>query len=300
MTTRTRRGILSLVTAFFALAALPVPAAHAIQGIGMSPTSQDLELTPGVAKTGSFTVVNDGTTDITYKLYATDYQVKDEGYVGDFDVTGAPANVSAVSWVKLPAGKFVVKSNDQTVVNYTITPPKTATVGGHYLTIFAETVPPASPGGTRIARIDRIGMLMYLAVGGNLQKAGELKPLDAPWLQSVAPIRAAVRVVNTGNTHFPVEGTAQLKNIFGGSVGKPVPLKGTVLPQTTRKFSLQLSSPKPIGLYRVVAKVTYLDQTKEAAGWVLLVPKLTFLIVSGSLLLLLVGGFIWLVRRRRA
>lgn len=298
MTTYTRRGILSLAAAFFVLAALPTPA-HAIQGIGMSPTSQDLELTPGTAKTGTFTVINDGTTDVTYKLYATDYHVNDEGYVGDFDVTGAPANVSAVSWVKLPAGKFVVKSNDQTVVNYTITPPKTAAVGGHYLTIFAETVPPASPGGTRIARIDRIGMLMYLAVGGDLKRQGELRPLDVPWLQSVAPVRAAVRVINTGNTHFPVEGTAQLKNIFGGNVGKAAPLKGAVLPQTTRKFSLQLSSPKPIGLYRVVAKVTYLDQTKEVAAWVLLVPKLTFLIVSGSLMLLLIGGFVWLVRRRR-
>jgi hypothetical protein len=294
------RGKIGLLVGFFALLALPAPAARAaVQGIGVSPTSRDVTVSPGQTQTGTFTVINDGATDIVYKLYATDYSVQGEDYKGDFDLTGASSDVSAVSWVKLPGGKFTVKSNDQTEIKYTITVPKTAVVGGHYLTIFAETVPPASPGGTRIARIDRIGTFLYLAVDGDLHHQGELKPLDAPWLQSVAPIKAYVRMSNGGNVHYPAEGTLQLKNIFGGTVGHAIPLKGTILPQTTRRFTLELPSAKPLGLYKVVAKVKYLDRDQEISSWVLLVPKLTFMIVSGSLMLVLMGGFIWLVRRRR-
>jgi hypothetical protein len=277
----------------------PVAPARALQGIGVSPTSQKISLAPGESQSGALTIINDGANDITYRLYATDFQVKGEDYRSDFSALGANPQVSATSWFKLIKNTAVIKARQQINVPYTVTAPANAAVGGHYAAVFVETVPPPNPGGTRIARIDRIGSLFYLAVEGALEQRGEVLALDLPWLQSTPPIDTALRVRNAGNVHFAVEGTLQLASPFG-KVGKPVPVRGEILPGTTRRLARELASQSPIGLYKVTASVKYLDQAVERSGWVLLMPRLTFIIISSTVMLLLISGFVWLVRRRRS
>ncbi len=278
--------------------AWPVGAAQALQGIGISPTHHKLSLAPGASQSGVLTIINDGSNDITYRLYATDYRVKGEEYTSDFSTLNTNAQVSAMSWFKLPKNTAVIKAHEQKDVAYSVTAPPNAAVGGHYAAVFVETVPPPNPGGTRIARIDRIGSLFYLAVEGALQERGEVLGLEVPWLQSTPPIRASLRVRNDGNVHFTTEGSLQLAGLFG-NIGKPVPLRGEILPGTTRRIQRELPSQSPLGLYKVTARAQYLGKTVDQSSWVLLMPRLTFLIVSGTVLLLLILGFIWLMRRSR-
>jgi len=290
------RGILfgTLVFANLVLAA-PV---HALQGIGVSPTSQEQELAPGESTSGQFTIINDGDLDVSYHIYATDYKVKNEDYQGSFTVSGDPTAVSATSWFKLPTGTFVVKAHQEATANYTLTVPKAAVVGGHYAAVFVETVPPPAKGGAIISRVERLGSIFYIAVTGQLHKHGSILPLAASRLQMLPPVHADLRVKNDGNVHFLAEGNTQLSTPFG-NVGKPVNFKGEVLPGTTRKFGLDLPATTPIGLYKATATVRYLDQTTTVSRWVVLMPRPTFIIVSGTVLLLLGLGFWQLLRRRR-
>ena len=120
---------------------------------------------------------------------------------------------------------------------------------------------------------------------GDLQRRGSVTGLSVPALQHVGPVQAALRLKNDGNVHFRAEGTAQLASPFG-DIGRPLPFKGEVLPGTTRKFDIKLPATTPIGLYRVTATVKYLDRTEIISHWTLLMPQVTFYILSGTLLLL--------------
>ncbi len=285
--------------AALALALVPVLPAQAAQGIGISPTGQEIDVDAGRSYTGSIMVLNDGTNDVTYRFVVSDYRVQDESYDSLFTSTGASNNVSAVSWFSLPTGNQVIKAGQQVPVRYTVTVPPGASVGGHYAAVFIETVPPTGPGGNRINRVDRIGSLMYIAVGGNLQRSGQVLPLEVPWLQAVGPLKASVRLRNDGNVHLAAEGYLQLSSLFG-KVGDKVPFKGRVLPQTTRRFEVSLPASSPIGLFKVTAHINYLDRSEEVSHWVLLVPRVTFIIVSGTLLLLLAAGLWWLWHRLKS
>ena len=276
---------LGVSAALAALAFVPAPAAAAVQGIGLSPTSRNIEVAPGDSVSGEITVINDGDGDVVYKVYATDYRVESEEYTGVFENATAQANVSPVTWLSLPAGTFTARSRQQTKFKDTLKVPATATVGGHYGAIFIETVPPPATAGALIARVERIGSLMYIAVKGDLQRRGSVTGLSVPALQHVGPVQAALLLKNDGNVHFRAEGTAQLASPFG-DIGRPLPFKGEVLPGTTRKFDIKLPATTPIGLYRVTATVKYLDRTEIISHWTLLMPQVTFYILSGTLLLL--------------
>jgi len=276
--------------------AVPMAAHAAVQGIGVSPTSVDLKVDTAGTYHGDITVINDGENDVHYKIFASDYRVNDESYLGDFSSAGAKANVSPVSWFTLPVGIFTIKSRTQGSFGYTLNVPPTAAVGGHYGAIFIETVPPPGKGGAFVSRVERIGTLFYLTVNGDLNLKGSIETLRVPWYQAVAPVIGTLRLRNDGNTHFIAEGTAQLASPFG-KVGQALAFKGAVLPGTVRRFDLKLPSSAPIGLYKVTATVKYLDREEAVSAWMLLMPKVTFYIVSATLGLLLVLA-IWTIGRR--
>jgi len=283
------------VGAILALTA-PMAAHGAVQGIGVSPTSVDLKVDAAGNYHGDITVINDGENDVNYKIFAADYRVNDESYLGDFSSAKAAANVSPVSWFTLPVGTFTVKSRTQGSFRYTLNVPPTAAVGGHYGAIFIETVPPPGKGGAFVSRVERIGTLFYLTVSGDLNLKGSIQSLKVPWYQAVAPVVGTLRMRNDGNTHFIAEGTAQLSSPFG-RVGQPIAFKGAVLPGTVRRFDLKLPSSAPIGPYKVTADVKYLDREETVSAWMLLMPRVTFYIVSATICLLLILA-IWTVVRR--
>lgn len=276
-----------------------VPAgADAMQGFGISPTSQEVPLDPGAKATGKLTILNDGDTDVTYKMYATDYRVTGENYKGDFSSQAAAANVSAVSWFTLPAGSAVIKARQQVDIPYTVTVPSGASVGGHYAAVFAETIPPTPKTGSQVARIDRVGSIFYLAIGGNLKPAGHIASVDVPWVQALTPLSAALRIQNDGNVHFAADVSAQLETPFG-KVGRPVQMRGEILPGTTRRYALELPAGAPIGIYNVKLSVNYLGNIQRVNHWTILMPRLTFMIVAGTLFLLMIMAVWGLVRRLR-
>jgi hypothetical protein len=234
--------------------------AIALEGIGVSPTSQEISIDPGKAVSGQITVINDGNTDISYKVKVSDYQVVGEKYQGTFNSTGAETSISPVSWFSVPTAVAIVKAGQQVKVPYTILAPPTATPGGHYAAVFIETVPPNTPGATIIRRVQNIGSLFYISVSGNLIKQGSIIGLSAPWLQLNPPITADLRVKNTGNVHFAVEGQYYLANIFGHKT-KPGSFRGEVLPGTTRAFPISIVPDSSIGIYKLTSEAVFLEQT---------------------------------------
>jgi hypothetical protein len=290
-----RRAVLGISFVLGSLA-LGAGSAEAIQGFGISPASQEVDLNPGETGRGTLTILNDGDSDVTYRMYTTDYGVTGESYQGDFTSRQGEANVSPVTWFSLPGGRVVIKARQQATVSYTLKVPLAATPGGHYAAVFAETIPPPARSGAQVARVERVGSLFYIAVGGELKKQGQILSFELPWLQTLSPLDGTLRMRNDGNVHFATDVKAQLHSPFG-KIGKPVLLRGEVLPQTIRRFDLRLPTGSPIGLYRVDVETKFLDKAEKRSQWVVLMPQLTFVIVSSTLLLIF-SLLMWRVIRR--
>jgi hypothetical protein len=290
------------IRAFLAVVAIgsvfPTGAIRAEQGFGISPPSQTVTLAPDGSVSGQLTVINDGDTNVKYRIYATDYRVTGEIYQGVFTNEGKGPNLSAISWFKLPLQTFTVAAGAETTFPYTIKAPKTAAVGGHYASVFIQTIPPPSAGATFISRVERVGSIFYLTVSGTLKQSGTVLPLDVSLLQAVPPVKADLRFKNSGNVHFLASGTAQLSTPFG-KAGMPVDFNGEILPSTTRELPLSLPTSSAIGLFEVTVHANYLGRNVTMSRWMVLVPRLTFIIVAGTLLLILALSLWQIVRRAR-
>ena len=292
-----RRAARWLLAPLTLLLLMPAAPALAIQGIGVSPTSQTVELAPGASTSGTLTAINDGDTDVSYHVYATDYAVKNEDYVGVFTTGGGSKDTSAATWFTLPTGAFTVRGHEEATVAYTLTVPKTAAIGGHYATVFIETIPPTGQQGTYISRIQRLGSIFYITVNGALNISGSIASYSASILQTTTPIHADLRIQNNGNVHFIAEGTTQLSTLFGKS-GKPASFHGEVLPGTTRHFAISMPSG-PIGIYHVVTTVKYAGQTTTLGRYVIEIPLITLLVALISLAVLITVTVLWLRDRRK-
>ncbi len=280
-----RFSLMRASAAAFTLAAMLVmtaPVLAAVEGIGVSPTSQEVEIAPGSSKTGTITVINDGASDITYKVSVADYHVTNELYKADFNSISSSADVSAVSWFTLPKTTAVIKGGDEAALPYTIRVPASAAIGGHYVAVFAETVPKLGPG-TAIARVQKLGSLFYIGVAGAVTRDGSVASFTAAWLQPGSPLTASLRVRNAGNVHFAASGDARVTDIFGKEMSKGV-FKGEVLPGTTRRFDLALAAPGPVGLYKIAVTPHYLDANGPTLSqWVFIMPTLTVIIILATI-----------------
>lgn len=274
------------------IASLSVPqVAFAVQGLGISPTSQELNLKPGQTYSGILTIINDGGEDLTYTLGANEYRIKDAEYHPDFTISGDPASISPLSWFRLPQGNTVVRAHQEAEVGYKVIVPTNATLGGHYGVIFAQTIPPSVSGGTVISRIVRVGSIFYMSVGGDLYEQGSTVAPVLNWLQMEPPFPTSLKVKNSGTVHFAVNGSVQAKSLFGAA-STPAYFKGEVLPQTTRPFSVEIPARQPLGIYKVTYKLNYLGKDQiPIVRWVLLVPKLTVFIIVTTMILI-IGYFL--------
>jgi hypothetical protein len=266
-------------------------AANAVQGIGVSPTSQEIRLQPGQVYTGALTVLNDGGEDITYTLVAADYRIKDSSYRPDFTDSGAPSSISPVKWFTFKSAPTLLRAHAQEVVKYTITVPANAVAGGHYAVLFAQTTPKTGAGGAVISKVVRVGSIFYIATGGELTERATVLPPKIGWFQIEQPFPAIIQIQNTGNVHFAATGTATATPLFGKK-GPLAQFKGEVLPQTTRSFDLQVKARQPIGIYKVKFTFNYFGKEQPPIErWVILVPKLTIFILL-STFIIIVGYFL--------
>ncbi len=288
-------ALIIVIAIFYAAAS-----AHAaVQGIGVSPTSQELEIAPGGSTTGSVTVINDGTSDIVYKISISDYHVTDESYQADFNSVSSSHDVSAVTWFNLPQTSATIKTGEEFKVPYTIRVPVTAAIGGHYVAVFAETVPKVGSGNS-IARVQKLGSLFYLNVTGAVSRDGSIASFTAPWLQSSSPLTATLRMKNSGNVHFAASGEIVATDLFGSHKAKTA-FKGEVLPGTTRRFNLELGVAGPIGIYKVSVTPHYLEANGPTLShWVIQIPTLTLviLLLTVGLVIALYGWLLWRRFRR--
>lgn len=258
-------ALVILVTA--SLLALPLSAQEEEkEGIGISPTSLKLEADPGEQVGGTFTVINPGDQEVDFRTYVRDFSIRNEEYEKDFEpIEGA---LSPVEWFQVDATTGTLGPREQRELTYSINVPQDAVPRGYYAVIFAETATPEIDA-TGVARIKRVGSLVYLTVNGGSVEKGSVVSLAIDRWQRDRPVQTVLRVQNEGNVHFDVANSLRLKDVFGRTISQ-TETSGTILPATIRKFTPELQLNMPFGIYKVEGDAEFLGQTTELSGkWVL-------------------------------
>lgn len=265
------------------------------ESITMSPTSVKFTIDAGKSQQGKLTIVNDGTTDYDFLVYARPYSIQDNHYDNP-NFTAVTSTADLYQWVQFPQTKYHLQANKTVDVNYVVNVPSGAAPGGHYGVIFAEVQPsPASGSGNTITTKKRIGAIMYATVNGAVNLSGEPTGITIPFWQVEPPLHATAAAKNTGNTHFTDTLQLTVSDLFGNikyQTSKDYP----VLPQTTRTMSLDWATSPWFGLYKVKVQQKFLDKSAMSEGYVLMMPRYIPVIF---VVILLVGGVYAAARRRK-
>lgn len=270
------------------------PTAHAAEreSITLSPVSKHYQLKAGETFVDELTIINDGDTTYDFTVYAQPYSVNGENYDPDF--VNDRENTDVHKWIKPEKPQYRLMPGESIKVRYTIAVPSGARPGGHFGALFAETQPAGTAEGNSVARKKRVGTIIYATVEGQYRIGGLLKGISIPRLQLKTPLVTEARVANTGNTNFKTDLSVAVADLFGNV--KYTDTKAyQVLPETTRKMSLEWAKAPSFGLFKVSVTTKFLDEKVTKEGYVLVAPLGTYLAVA----VVLLAGVVYLVKRRR-
>lgn len=260
--------------------------------ITLSPAVYRPDFSAGDQAQGKLTVINDGSVDYSFVLYARPFSVTGEQY--DPNYTEVNERTEAYQWVQFDRTSLNLKAGESVEVAYTITVPANAAPGGHYAVLFAETQP--SGDGSNIARKKRVGSLLYMTVDGNITRAGSLASWSVPFWQMQKPITSNVRIKNDGNVHFQANLSANYTNLFGKKRFE-LNQELLIMPGTTRRVPVAWENPPLFGVFKAGGTITYLDKTEELpTRWVVYMPRSLVFALSAVILLCIALA---VVRKRR-
>ncbi|MFZ1812666.1 MAG: hypothetical protein WAU02_04110 [Candidatus Saccharimonadales bacterium] len=263
------------------------------ESIVMSPVSKPYKLDAGTVRSDSFTIINDGTSRYTFKVYASPYSVTNRQYDASYEAQ--TPNADAYQWVTFQQSRYELKPGEKVEVPYTISVPKDAASGGHYCVLFAETeIDPASSG-TQISRQKRVGAIVYATVKGDVIEAGRELTVRVDPIQIGYPLTGLMTIENTGNTDFTMKKTLQIKNILGGTVYDQT-LEHIILPKTTRDLPLTWENGAWLGWYNVHTESVVLGKTVTHDQLVFIAPA--WFIIVAAVAIAAVGYITWRRFRR--
>lgn len=262
-----------------------------LESITLSPVNKRYKIDAGSTQTDELTILNDGSTAYDFIVYGRPYSVSNEQYEPDFVQT--PSNADAYKWVQFQQTKWRIEPGQTVKIPYTLRVPADATPGGHYGVIFAETQPPQASS-TSVIRKKRVGSILYATVNGTFTTGGQTLGTDIPFLQFRSPLKANTTIENTGNSDFEATLNYKVSDVFGNVKYEEQKLYA-VLPQTTRKMTLEWRDSPWFGLYKVSLSSKYLDKDETNDSFVLMIPRWMLI----TTVVVIIGGGVYVALRRR-
>jgi hypothetical protein len=287
-------GLSALVVAISAIlpATAATPTANG-NGMKVSPVRTDLTINPGQTQTVTVNIQNVTNSPATLQVLVNDF-------VAGKDESGQPAII-------LDANKFApshslkryiadipditLNANEQKAIKVTISIPKDAAGGGYFGAIrFA----PASIDNTKnIALSASVGSLILVRVPGDIKDDLRLVSLDVRrgtsaqvLFTSNTDLKEAARFENKGNVQEQPFGKVVLKK--GSKVLQTVEInniepRGNVLPDSIRRFEVDLNKVGSFGKYTVQGNFGYGTSGQLLSG------QTTFYVIPLALIILAIA-----------
>lgn len=307
------------LVAFFAIFQLALAQSQEERGgngLQISPTRTELNLSPGEGKTFDITVKNITGGNLTAEVSINDFE--SDG------VTGNPQIVVDDS-VRTPTSIFNFIDNLKSVklkpgetkrltLNASI--PEDATPGAYYGIIRYAVIPEGqqlSESERQLALNASIGHLVLIEIAGDITEQMQIENLEVGraveestlsaiqtgWFFFEAPDKSILTINNLGNGFARPFGDITINGMFGGEVHKTevnnIDPRGIVLPQSTREFVSDVGGIKIPGRYTATAVIAYGNGgevvTYKTSFWYL---PIWFLLILAAIIAV-VG--VWIYRR---
>ncbi len=198
------------------------------------------------------------------ELYAAATEVRGGSFIG---LDGRTPNEPS-RWTTVDPGVLDLPPGRRALATATIAVPATASGGERYAAIWAE--PPAvgpGPGGAGVTLANRVGIRVYLSVGGGAEPASDfaIDSLEAARAADGTPLVRA-RVTNTGQRALDLRGDLRLDHGPGGLSAGPFPAQlGTTLAVGAGdEVEVRLDTAIPAGPWD--ARITLVSGPVERAG----------------------------------
>lgn len=316
------RKVISSVTVLFSIALLlitgtgPVFAAKAGSGgdgLRISPVRSDLTIKPGASDTVDVYVTNLTDASADLKAVIDDFTAgNDESGTPNILLNGEKAPTHSLKGYVAPLGNFTLASKATKDLKVTITIPS-GTPGGGYFGV-VRVLPASTNSNKNVNLSASVGSLLLVTVPGKYKEQMTIASLDVRRMNtdtktlenpsvlftSNKNLYGVVRFQNSGDIQEEPFGKILLKKgskTIGTYEINNVTPKGNVLPDSIRRFPVQLKGLGSIGKYTIQGNFGYgtNGQLLSASTSFYIIP--VYLLVILAILLLLIILAIFMVPR---
>jgi len=264
-------------------------------GLKISPVRNDVVIDKGKSQTFSLFIENITNKPVIAHPVVNDFQAGN-------DETGQPKLILDDSKTA-PSHSFkqltpvlpndvALQPNERKEVKITVSVPSDAAGGGYYGAVrFALLNAPQDNSRTVVGLSASVGSLFLVKVPGDITEQLKVESFDiehngkAGTMFNSGPVTAVVRFNNSGNIHLQPFGKIEVKNMFGKAIeteelNNTTP-RSNVLPNSVRKFTVDLKKVKGFGRFTATGNFGYGDNGQ------LLTTTTTFYIIPYALIIVL-------------
>lgn len=251
----------------------------------VSPAILEQVVEPGTQTEATILVTNKANIPLPIKATVRGFTPLEEISIEDRAIFDASA------WFKIAEPDFILQPGQRRDIKLTIKPPSNAEPGGHYATVFFQTLIPESALSQSTAHVaNRVGVLAFLLVKGDITERASLAgPPATPFMRQFGPVNLTTTVVNRGNVHLLPRGQVIIFDWRGREVARlPIP-QSTVLPKSRKDFKVTWQESKPIGRFTAKTEITYGSansklESEQTEFWILPWLPFTFSLIVGILI----------------
>ncbi len=246
------------------------------KGLALSPLREEIAITPGTTQKKTLSLTNSSDQPMNIQLSAEVFSVVNHEYRYSFDEDDAVAR-----WVRFGETELQLQPQERRSIAYEVAVPIGTEPGGAYISIFATNDTDQEP--SAITLRQRIGLLLYITVEGEVTRSGSLLSLTAPWIVG-SEAQWSATLQNTGSAHFRSRHEVVVHDVFGGEVARATG-EALVLPGTVRR----VTEPLPVlawpGIYRLDYSIGLGDQPAYTDSRLIVVAPLWIWLLSAIVVL---------------
>lgn len=230
----------------------PQARAFSQSSISVSPAIIEEALAPEEKKTAAIWITNLTNSPLPIKTKCQSFIVEDRL------LKKAGQTFNASSWLKATPESFILQPREQKKIILTIHPPKNAEPGGHYATLYFQSLVPSSFQQQKSTFLSpQIGILIFLTIKGKIIRQAHLSSLQTKAFSSWGPVNFSFSFQNQGNIHLLPQGKIIIQNFWGKEVAQVPITPQIILPKTEKKIKVQWSKRFLLGRFKAQAFVTY-------------------------------------------
>lgn len=258
----------------------------------ISPSLDNIVAIPGDVIQREMTVKNLADIPLPIKAYTRSFVATDE--FGGSDYPDDVSNAAAQHWFGLDTPDFILQPGASKTLKITISVPDRAEPGGHYATLFVESlVPKEVLSASSLYLATRVGALYFFVVAGDVQEKGSVEKVELNSFYQHGPVIMTMTFKNEGNVHLQPVSKVTVKNWRGKVVYETKDSGKVTLPRKTRNWEIVWDQGFLFGRYTVEIDSDIArdrpHQLNKKVFWAAPVIPLSAILIALIL-------FIWIIR----